>query len=101
MPRIINWYYLVSMADTQLDRLRARIDEADKELLRSLSERLKYVEQIGEYKRENELEVRDEKRRSEVLTSRISSGKNLGIAADLVRKIFEAILDHSEDIEKK
>ena len=86
---------------SELEKLRGRIDEADKELLRTLAERFKSVVQIGELKKEEGLKPRDEKRRSEVLSSRVSTGKNLGISGELVHKIFEAILDYAEKLEKK
>jgi len=86
---------------SELDKLRTRIDEADNELLRTLAERLKFVVQIGKLKQQEGLEARDEKRRSEVLSSRISTGENLGISGEFVRKLFEAILNHAETLEKK
>src|SRR3989338_2966728 len=92
---------LTGSSESELKRLREHIDEADRELLRTLAERLEFVVQIGKLKRQEGLEVRDEKRRSDVISSRIYNGRNLGISEELVRKLFEAILDHAETLEKK
>src|SRR3989338_198550 len=86
---------------SELERLRAEIDAEDKELLLALAERLKSVVEIGKLKQEKGLEVRDEKRRNEVMSSRIAVAKDLGISEEAARKIFEVILDHSETLEKK
>src|SRR3989338_6120041 len=81
---------------SELEQLRQKIDETDRNLLRIVAERIGLVDKIGAYKRENGLEARDEKRRAEVLTARVSTGKDLGIAEDVIRKLFEIILDYSE-----
>ena len=86
---------------SELDELRKKIDETDRNLLRILAERMWFVDKIGAYKRANGLEARDEKRRAEVLTARVGAGKTLGIAEDVIRKLFETILDYSETREKK
>src|SRR3989344_7590213 len=86
---------------SELEQLREKIDETDRNLLRIFAERMGLVDKIGTYKRENGLEARDEKRRAEVLAARVSTGKDLGIAENVVRKLFEIILDYSETREKK
>ncbi len=92
---------MIALMSSELEQLRQKIDETDQSLLRILAERMGLVDKIGAYKRENGLEVRDEKRRAEVLTARVSTGKSLGIAENVIRKLFETILDYSETREKK
>ena len=92
---------MITDMSSELDELRKKIDETDQNLLRMLAERMWFVDKIGAYKRENGLEARDEKRRAEVLTARIETGKALGIAEDVIRKLFGIILDYSETREGK
>ncbi len=87
-------------SDPKLQALRAKIDRADLELLNTLSERMKIVEEIGEYKHESEQEIHDEKRESEVMSARIASGKNRGLSGELIRDIFESIFRHARELEK-
>ena len=92
---------MIGHMSSELEQLRKKIDETDQNLLRILAERMGLVDKIGAYKRENGLPVRDEKRRAEVLSARVGAGKALGIAEDVIRKLFEIILDYSETREKK
>lgn len=92
---------MLRMSSDKLKHLREHIDQTDKEIVQALAERMMLVEQIGMHKKEMGLEIRDEKRREEVLRSRIELGKKCGLSEELVRKLFEEILDHSEEIEKK
>ena len=88
-------------SDDKLKQLRDAIDKADNSLVLLLAMRMELVKEIGIYKRERKMAVRDEKRRNEVLTSRIAQGKELGLSEELIRKLFEEILDSAEEIEKK
>ena len=92
---------MIGRMSSELDDLRKKIDETDQSLLRIFAERMWFVDKIGAYKREKGLEARDEKRRAEVLSARVAAGKALGIAENVVRKLFEIILDYSETREKK
>jgi len=84
----------------ELKRFRERIDKADTKLLDALSERMKVVDEIAAFKDEKELDAYDGKRESEVLSSRMASGRNRGLEGDMVRTIFETILDFSKRRQK-
>ena len=86
---------------SELEKLREHIDQTDKELLQALAERMMLVQQIGTYKKGQGLDVRDEKRRAEVLSSRVALAKKYGLSEELVGKFFEIILDQAEDQEKQ
>lgn len=86
--------------DKMLAGLRAKIDRLDLELMNVLMERMKIVDDIGSYKKEHDEEVRNEKRRSEVLSDRIARGKSRGLSGEMVRDIFESIIRHSEERQK-
>lgn len=85
----------------ELERLREKIDEADKRLIEALSERMQLVEKIGELKRKEALEVVDERRWSELLAKRLTWAGNRGLSSALVKDIFELIHKAAVAIEKK
>src|SRR3989338_9636535 len=74
---------------SELEQLRQKIDETDRNLLRILAERMWFVDKIGAYKREKGLEARDEKRRAGGFSARVGAGKALGVAEGVVRKLFQ------------
>ncbi len=87
--------------DNELKRLREQIDRADAKLLDALSERMKVVDKIAEYKEEKEGAVQDEKREGEILSARIASGRNRNLEGEMVRDIFGTILDFSKRRQKR
>ena len=88
-------------SDDKLRQLRGAIDKADISLVTLLALRTELVKEIGAHKHKHGMAVRDEKRRNEVLASRIAHGKKLGLSEELVRILFEKILDSAEKVEGK
>lgn len=80
----------------RLSNLRALIDDVDKDLLNLLLERQKLVEQIGTYKKENNITVLQLERWKEIIDSRTEFGNNLGLSEAYVVKLLESI--HKESI---
>lgn len=79
--------------------LRAKIDTIDDNLLDVLAERMKVVEQIGEYKRANKMQVFQQSRWEEV-QSRVAKGaRTRGLDADAVGELFKII--HQASIERQ
>lgn len=79
--------------------LRAKIDTIDDNLLDVLAERMKVVEQIGEYKRANKMQVFQQSRWEEV-QSRVAKGARArGLDADAVGELFKII--HQASIERQ
>lgn len=79
--------------------LRAKIDTIDDNLLDVLAERMKVVEQIGEYKRANKMQVFQQSRWEEV-QSRVAKGaRTRGLDADAVDELFKII--HQASIERQ
>jgi len=83
-----------------MKNLRKQIDILDKELIRTLSERMSIVKKIGEYKKEHNLEPLDEKRWSEVLESRKKWARKMELDEEFIEEIFNTIHTKSIDIEK-
>lgn len=87
--------------DKGLRRLRDQIDEADRKLLDALGTRMKLAVEVGEYKEENGLDVSDSTREKEVISTRTSWGANRGLSSSFVRDLFERIIKHAKEVQKK
>ena len=76
--------------------LRKKIDYFDQELIEILEARMKVANEIGEFKRDNDMIVLQNNRWSEVIEQSIILGKTKGLSPEFVSKIFKAI--HQESI---
>ena len=81
----------VSGDDPVLAALRSEIDDIDDELLQLLARRMNVSSQIGEYKKEKGLTVVQMDRWKQILADHLATGENLGLSAELINKVFEAI----------
>ncbi len=82
-----------------LAELRDKIDKLDDRLINLLDERMKVVEQIGNYKKINNITILQNKRWDDMLRSRLILGERKGLSEDIINKIFRAI--HQESINKQ
>ena len=83
----------------QLQSLRAQIDKIDQKIVDALVERMKVVEKIKEYKESAGEDAYDEKRAKEVLKTRVTMGGKL--SPYFMREIFNLIIKHSEELQRK
>lgn len=83
----------------ELERLRNRLDNLDRELLEVLASRMSVVEQLGEYKRDNNVAVLQLNRWNQVHESRSEWGNSLGLYGETVEELFKLI--HMESIRKQ
>ena len=74
----------------QLDDLRKQIDEIDTAIVNLLAKRMKVVEKVGKYKKENNLPPLDKSRWQEVIKSK----------KGFVKKIYNIIHEEALKIEK-
>lgn len=84
---------------SELDRLRQKIDNIDRELLEVLAARMAVVEKLGEYKRDNNVAVLQLDRWKQVHTSRAEQAKKLNLYPEMVEELFKLI--HMESIRKQ
>ncbi len=84
---------------SELDRLRARLDNLDRELMEVLASRMAVVEQLGEYKRDNNVAVLQLDRWKHVHQSRAEWAKSLNLYPEVVEEMFKLI--HMESIRKQ
>lgn len=85
--------------ETKLEELRTEIDKLDAELVDILAQRMNIVEQIGEYKKENNITILQIKRWSEIIKNRLAHGIQLGLNKDFLMKILQIV--HKESIQKQ
>jgi len=74
----------------QLNDLRKQIDEIDTAIVNLLAKRMKVVEKVGKYKKENNLPPLDKKRWQEVIKTK----------KGFIKKIWEIIHEEALKIEK-
>lgn len=79
--------------------LRHQIDEIDDKILEILAKRMRISGEVAQYKKENGISVLQATRYDEILTKRSEQGIQLGMSAEFVSKVFEAI--HAESVRKQ
>ena len=82
-----------------LTELRQQIDQIDEDLLAILAKRMRVSKEIGQYKKEHNMPVLQTGRYDEILANRISQAKEMGIGADFMKEVLEAI--HEESIRQQ
>lgn len=83
----------------QLDGLRNKLDNLDREILEILATRMSIVEQLGEYKRDNNVAVLQMDRWRQLRKNRSDLGNKLNLYPDFVEELFELI--HMASIRKQ
>ncbi|MBC5993557.1 chorismate mutase [Pontibacter cellulosilyticus] len=81
------------------EELRLQIDAADHDIIAALAKRMALVEQIGEYKKQNNVQVLQLERWKEIFRSRADWAEEAGINPDFVAELYKLI--HVESIRKQ
>jgi chorismate mutase len=84
------------LASSKVAELRARIDEADRQLIGVLANRMDLSREIGGIKKEHDVTIYQLRRWNEILESRPELASVLGLNSDFIKKVFEVI--HEESI---
>jgi chorismate mutase len=79
-----------------LEKLRQQINNLDDELMQILSQRMKAADQIGIYKRENNITILQTSRWNEIIERAFAKSEKLGLSKEFITKYFEAV--HLESI---
>jgi len=82
---------------TKLEELRERINKIDHEVLNIMAERMAVAEEIGSYKKQNNITILQASRWDEIVRTRLEEGQEKNLTKDFVMKLFEII--HRESIE--
>lgn len=79
-----------------LEKLRQQINHLDDELMQLLAQRMRIAEQIGAYKRENNITILQTSRWNEILEGAFAKGGKLGLSKEFITRYFDAV--HMESI---
>jgi len=82
-----------------LTELREQIDEIDNELLAILAKRMRVSREIGQYKKEHNMPVLQTGRYDEILEKIISNAVKMGMSAEFMKTVMEAV--HEESIHQQ
>lgn len=79
----------------EFDKIRKEINKIDTTLLQALAQRRELAHRIIKEKAETQRPLRDEKREEELLAQHIAMGREHGLDAHYVTRIFHEIIDDS------
>ncbi|HTX87613.1 MAG TPA: bifunctional 3-deoxy-7-phosphoheptulonate synthase/chorismate mutase type II [Bacteroidales bacterium] len=85
--------------ENKLEELRSEIDKLDEELIDILARRMNIVEEIGYYKKENNITILQLKRWSQIIRERVKTGEKLGLSREFILRLLEAV--HEESIQRQ
>jgi len=85
--------------ENKLEELRSEIDKLDEELIDILGRRMNIVEEIGKYKKENDITILQLKRWSRIIHDRVNTGVKIGLTREFLLKLLEAL--HEESIQRQ
>lgn len=83
----------------KLEELRTEIDKLDVELLQILAKRLEIIDEIGKYKKENDITILQMKRWAGIIEDRLSIGSELGLDKEFLKRMLNII--HKESIQRQ
>ncbi|MEO9219044.1 MAG: chorismate mutase, partial [Bacteroidia bacterium] len=83
----------------KLDQLRESINKADNDLLQIFANRMKVVEEIGEYKKQNNVTILQANYWDILLNERITKALKMGLNEEFIRAVY--ILIHEESIRRQ
>jgi len=89
-----------SFKDT-LGVLRDQIDQIDDEIMSKLSARMKISEKIGQYKKDNNVTILQVNRWEEIIQTRITLGKAMGLNETFTQDLLKLIHNESIQIQTK
>jgi chorismate mutase len=79
-----------------MEKLRQQINHLDDELLQILGQRMKVSEEIGRYKKANNITILQTGRWNSILERAYIKGDKLGLSKEFITKYFDAV--HMESI---
>lgn len=84
-----------------LEKLRQQINQLDDELMQILSQRMKIAEQIGKYKKENNITILQTSRWNEIIERATARGDKIGLSKEFITRYFDAVHMESINHQKK
>ncbi|CAN5301860.1 bifunctional 3-deoxy-7-phosphoheptulonate synthase/chorismate mutase type II [soil metagenome] len=84
-----------------LSILREQIDQLDDEIMQKMASRMKVSEKIGQYKKENNVTILQVNRWEEIVQSRASLGKAMGLDEGFTRDLLRLVHHESIQVQTK
>lgn len=84
-----------------LEALRQKIDHLDDELMQILGQRMKIAEQIGQYKKDNNITILQISRWNEIIDRASVKGDKFGLSREFITKYLDAVHMESINHQKK
>ncbi len=84
-----------------LEKLRQQINNLDDELLQILGQRMKIADQIGQYKKDNNITILQPSRWHEIVEMTVAKGERMGLSRDFINKYLDAVHIESINHQKK
>jgi chorismate mutase len=79
-----------------LEKLREQINHIDDELIQLLGQRMRIADQIGEYKKANNITILQTNRWNSILEKAFAKGEKLSLSKEFITKYYDAV--HMESI---
>jgi len=83
----------------KLEGLRTEIDKLDGELIQILAKRMEIIDEIGDYKKENDITILQMKRWAGIIRDRLSIGTHLGLRERFLKTLLNVI--HKESLQRQ
>ncbi len=84
-----------------LGLLREQIDQIDDEIMQKMANRMKVSEKIGQYKRDNNVTILQVNRWEEIVQTRVSLGKAMGLDEGFTRDLLRLVHHESIQVQTK
>lgn len=84
-----------------LEELRLQIDKYDDEIISIFEKRMKIADQIGLFKKQNNITILQATRWDSILNKRTIQGKKMGLSEEFINTVFTAIHEESIDHQTK
>ncbi len=83
-----------------IQTLRKRVDEIDDQILKALSERVAVCREIGEFKKQQGLPVRDHSREKQVYTKVKEKAEKFQLQPDQIEALYREIVNMCSAVQK-
>ena len=87
--------------DAPLQKLRREINDLDDELIKVLGRRMRVSQQIGEFKKFNNMTILQSKRWEDLLSSHIEFGTRHGLSDEFTTRLFKIVHQESIDVQEQ
>ena len=97
----ISYQKLLSSQERKLNDYREAFDKIDEDILIAIGRRNLLARDIGLLKKRENLEIFDIKREEKVIVELVEKGKEWGLKAETIMRVWKTLLNESKDIQKK